>query len=91
MPAYLQYGMDLFASWSCHTHLTGLPGPDPSPIGHPLNIVGWRIHDRIPFQQPHFPNLNSNWLNIDNVFHKGVGIQPHAPFKHAQKPHRMHS
>ena len=39
----------------------------------------------------HIPKLNSNWLNIDNVFHEGVGVQPQAPFKHAQKPHRMHS
>ena len=76
MPAYLQYGKELFASWSCHTPLNGLLGPDPSPICHPLDILGWRIHDSIPFQLPHFPNLNSNWLNIDNVFHEGWGYNP---------------
>ena len=64
MPAYLQYGKELFASWSCHTPLIGLPGSDPSPIGHQLDILGWRIHDSIPFQLPHFPNLNSNWLKL---------------------------
>ena len=89
MSAYLQYDKELFASWSCHTPLTGLLGPDPSPI-HPLDILSWQIHDGIPFQLPHFPNLNFNWLNIDNVFHEGVGVQPQAPFKHAQKSHRMH-
>ena len=76
MPAYLQYGKELFASWSCHTPLTGLQGPDPSPIGHPLDILGWQIHDRIPFQLQHFPNLNTNWLTIANVFHEGVGYNP---------------
>ena len=79
MPAYLQYGKELFASWSCHTPLTGLPGPDPSPISHPFDILGWRIHDRIPFQLQLFPNLNSNWLRIDNVFQEGVGVQSQAP------------
>ena len=40
MPAYLQFGKKLFASWSCHNPLTGLLGPDPSPIGHPWDILG---------------------------------------------------
>ena len=89
MPAYLQYGKELFASWSCHTPLTGLPGPDPSKIGHPLDILGWLIHDRITSQLTHFPNLTTSWLNNGNVFHEGW-VQPQAPFKHAQKPHRMY-
>ena len=50
-----------------------------------------RIHDHIPSQLPYFPNLNTTWLNNGNVFHDGVEVQPQASFKHAQKPHRMHS
>ena len=55
MLAYLQYGKELFVGWSCHTHLTGLPGPDPSLMGHPLDILGWQVQDGIPSQLPHFP------------------------------------
>ena len=73
IPAHLQYGKELFAGWSCHTHLTGLPGPDPSPIGRPWDILGQQIHDRIPYQLPHFPNSNTSWFNNGNVFHKGRG------------------
>ena len=76
MQAYLQYSKELFASWYCHTPLTGVPGPDPSPIGHPWDILGQRVHDRIPFQLPYFPNLNTNWLNNGNVFNEGVGYNP---------------
>ena len=76
MPAYLQYGKEPFASWSCHTPLTGLLGPDPSLVIHPWDIQGWRIHDRIPCQLPHFPNSNTIWLNIVNLFHEGVGYNP---------------
>ena len=76
MPAYLQYGKELFASWSSHTPLIGLLGPDPSPIGHPLDILGWRIHDSIPFQLPHFPNLNSNWLKFTMYSTRGWGYNP---------------
>ena len=76
IPAYLQYGKELFAGWSCHTHLSGLPGPDPSPIGHPLDILGRRIRDRTPSQMPHFPNSNTSWLSYGNVFHEGVGYNP---------------
>ena len=75
-PVYLQYGKELLASWSRHTLLTGLPGPDPSPIGHPWYILGLRIHDCIPLQLPHFPNLNTSWLNNGNVFHERVGYNP---------------
>ena len=74
MPAYLQYGNALFASWSCHTPLTGLQGPDLSPTNHSCDTLGWWVHDRIPSQLPIIPNLNTNWLNNDNVFHKGVGF-----------------
>ena len=76
IPAYLQYGKELFASWSCHTPLTGILGPDPSPIGHPWDILVLRVHDRIHPQLPHFPNLKTSWLNNGNVFHKGVGYNP---------------
>ena len=48
MPAYLQYGKELFASWLSHSPLTGLPGPDPSLISHPCDILGRRIHNCIP-------------------------------------------
>ena len=34
MPTYLQYGKELFASWSSHTPLTGLPEPNHYPIDH---------------------------------------------------------
>ena len=88
--AYLQYGKVLFASWLCHTPLTGLPGPHPSPIFQPWDILGQWINDCIPSQLPHFPNSNTNWLNNDNVF-QGGGVQPQASFKHAQKAHRMHA
>ena len=73
MPAYLQYGNGLFASWACHTPLTGLLGPYPAPIGHPCDILGWRIHDCIPSQLPHIQILNTSWLINGNVFHEGVG------------------
>ena len=73
LPAYLQFGKELFAIWSCHTPLTGLPGPDPSPINHPLYILGRRVHDCIPSQLPHFLNSNTSWLNNGNAFHKGCG------------------
>ena len=76
MSAYLQHGKELFASWSCHTPLTDVPGPDPSPIDHPCDILGQRVHDHIPFQLPHLLNLNTSWLNNCNVFHKGVGYNP---------------
>ena len=76
VPVYLQFGKELFASWSWHTTLTGLSGPDPSPISHPWDILGLWIHDCISLQLPHFPNLNTSWLNSGNVFHKGVGYNP---------------
>ena len=78
MPAYLQYGKELFANCSCHTPLTGLLGPDPSPspMGHPWDILDRRIHDRIHSQLPYFPNLNTSWLNDGNVFHEVVGYKP---------------
>ena len=41
--------IDLFASWSCHNPLTGLPDPDPSPIDHLLDIRDQPIHDLNPF------------------------------------------
>ena len=71
MSAYLQYDKELFAGWSCHTHLTGLPGLKPSPLGQPWNILGRQIHDRIPYELPHFPN--ASWLNNGNVFHEWWG------------------
>ena len=64
---------------------------DPSLIGHFWNILVQRVHDRIPYQLPHFPTLNTSWLNNGNVFHKGVGVQPQASFKHAQNAHIIHS
>ena len=63
MPAYLQYSKELFANWSCHTHMTGLPSPDPSLIDHCWDNLGWWVHDRIPSQLPHFPNWNTSWLH----------------------------
>ena len=83
MPLYLQYGKELFASWSCHTPLTGVPGLDPSPISQPLDILGQQVHDHTLFQLPHFPNSNTTWLNNGHLFQKGVGVQPQASFKHA--------
>ena len=76
IPTYLQYGKDLFANWSCHTHLTGLRVPDPFLTGHPWDILGRWIHDRIPSQLPYFPNSNTSWLNNGNVFHEWVGYNP---------------
>ena len=76
MPAYLQNGKELFTSWSCHTHLTGLPDFNSSPIGHPWDMLRGRIHYRIPSQLPHFLNLNTSWLNSGNVFHEGMGYNP---------------
>ena len=73
LPPYLQYGKELFASWSCHTPLTGLQGPDPSSIDHPWDILGRLIQDCIPSQLPHFLNSNTSWLNNGISFHKGVG------------------
>ena len=35
------------------------------------NILGRRIHDRIPSELPHFPN--ASWLNNGNVFHEWLG------------------
>ena len=76
MPAYLQYGKELFANLSCHTPLADLLGPDQSPISHPWDILDRRIHASIHSQLPHFQNLNINWLNNGNVFHEGVGYNP---------------
>ena len=76
MPAYLQYGKELFANLSCHTPLTDLPGPNPFLLGHPLDILVRRDHAHIPSRLPHFPNINSSWLNNGNVFHEGVGYNP---------------
>ena len=70
--------------------LTGLLGPDPSLISHPWDILGQRVHEPIPSQLPHFPNLNTSWLKNGNAFHEGVGLQPKASFKHEHKSHRMH-
>ena len=56
--------------------LTGLPGPHPSPMGHPWDILGWWVHVCIPSQLSHFQNLNTSWLNNDNVFHMVVGYKP---------------
>ena len=74
--AYLQYGKELLACWSCHTPLTGLQGPDLSPIDHPWDIIGQRIHYCFPSQPLHFLNSNTIWLNNGNAFHKGVGYNP---------------
>ena len=76
MSAYLLYDKELFACWSCHTPLTGLLGPDLSPIGHPSAILGWRMHDRISSQLPHFQNLNTGWLINGIVIPRGVGYNP---------------
>ena len=62
MSAYLRYGKELFASWSCHTSLTGASGLDPYPIGHPWDILGRWVHGPIPSQLPHFLNLSTSWL-----------------------------
>ena len=84
----MQYGEELFASWSYHTSLAGIPGPDPSSISHPWDILGRQVHVCIPSKLPQFPNLNTSWLNNENVFHKGVGYNS---FKHVQKAHTTHS
>ena len=68
IPLYLQYGKELFAGWSCHTHLTGLWSDQP-----PLGYSRPAVHDCIPSQLPHFLNSNTSWLNNGNVFHEGVG------------------
>ena len=73
MQAYLQYGKELFASWSYHTPLTDLLGPNQSSIGRPWDILGLRVHDCIPSKLPHFPNLNTYWLYNGHAFYKGVG------------------
>ena len=88
MRPYLQYGKELFASWSCHTILTGLWDLDPSPIDHPWDILDQRVYDGIPSQLPQFPNLNRSWLSNDNAFHKGWG-KPPGFFKAFAKAHRM--
>ena len=51
--------------------LTGLLGPDPSPIDHPLDNLGWWVHYRIPPQPQPFLNWNTSWLNNAIAFHKG--------------------
>ena len=76
MLLYLQYGKELFASWSCHTILTGLRDLDPSPNDHPWFILDQRVHDRIPSQPPQCPNPNRSGLSNDNTFHKGWGKTP---------------
>ena len=68
-------------------------------ISHQPPLGYSRLADtcRIPFQLPYFSNQNTDWLNIDNVFHKcvcvwgGGGVQPQVSCKHVQKPQRMHS
>ena len=37
-----------------------------------------RVLDGIPSQLPHFPNLNTSWLNNGNVFHNVGGVQANA-------------
>ena len=76
IPAYLQYSKELFANWSCHCHMTGLPVPDPSLMGHPWDNLGRWIHDRIHSQLPNFPNSNTSCLNNGIVFHQRVGYNP---------------
>ena len=71
MSAYVQYDKELFESWSCHTLLTGLQGPDPSPIDHPWDKLIWWVYDRIFSQPPRFPNSKTSWLNDGIAFHKG--------------------
>ena len=44
MPTYLKYGKELFASWSSHTPLTGLPEPNQYPIDHLWDIQDQRVH-----------------------------------------------
>ena len=89
MPAYLQYGKELFASWSCHTPWLACWVPIHLQFDLSLDYLGWLVHDRIPSQLPHFPNWNTSWLNDDNAFHKGRGgVQPRAAFKHGQKANR---
>ena len=79
IPVYLQYGKDLFASLSCHTPLTGLPGINSSHFDHPWDILGRWVHDRIPSKLPHFPNWNTSWLDNGNAFHMGVQPPPPPP------------
>ena len=50
--------------------LTGLPGPEQSLIDHPMDNLGWWVHDRIPSEPQHFLNWKTSWLNGGNVFHK---------------------
>ena len=50
MQAYLQYGKELFASWSYHTPLTGLQGPNPFPMGYSRLAGTWSY----PFQAANF-------------------------------------
>ena len=60
MPPYIQYGKELFASWSCHTHLTDLLDPEPSPINQLWDMPDLRVHDLYivyPFPAATLPEL----------------------------------
>ena len=55
MPPYLQHGKELFASWSSHTPLSGLPDPNQYPIDHLWDIWDQRVHDLYPFPASTLP------------------------------------
>ena len=42
----------------------------------PFYILDRRVHDGIFSKLPHFPNLNTSWLEKDYVFHKGWVTTP---------------
>ena len=81
-PPYLQYYKELFASWSCHTPLTGLLDPDPSLIDHP-----WDIRDLTCIPAFMLPKLE---YQLGEQWGGGVQMYTYAFSKHQQKIHRMH-
>ena len=75
LPPYLQYDKELFASWLCHTLLTGLQNPHTFPIDHHWDIRNLRFHDLYSFPAATLPKRNASWLNSGNAFHRGWGYK----------------
>ena len=85
MPPYLQYGKELFASWSCqhswlairiHIYLQSTTSG---------NFVTGGYMTCIPIQLPYYPTLNASWLNKSKAFHRGIQLYNQASSKHANR------
>ena len=83
IPAYLQYGKELFASWSCHTPWLAFQAgsiSDRPPLGYSKPASTWSN----PFPASTFPEFEHYLVEQWQCIPQGGGVQPQAPFKHAE-------